>query len=56
MGIKNDIHFSSHSSVGICNCFLLRGERTILIDAGTWSGMPAFVSRMKGLNVDPKEI
>ncbi len=42
--------------VGICNCFLLRGERTILIDAGAWNGMPAFVSRMKELNVDPKQI
>jgi len=42
--------------VGICNCYLLRGERTILIDAGAWSGMPAFVSGMKALNVDPKQI
>ena len=42
--------------VGICNCYLLRGERTILVDAGAWSGMPAFVSRMKELNVDPKQI
>ncbi|MBK8821863.1 MAG: MBL fold metallo-hydrolase, partial [Anaerolineales bacterium] len=42
--------------VGICNCYLLRGERTILVDAGAWSGLPAFVSRMKELNVDPKQI
>ncbi len=42
--------------VGICNCYLLRGERTILIDAGAWGGMPAFISRMKKLKVDPKQI
>jgi hydroxyacylglutathione hydrolase len=49
--------FSFHRiPVGICNCFLLRGERTILIDAGALGGMPAFVSRMKELRVDPKQI
>ncbi len=42
--------------VGICNCYLLRGERTILIDAGAWDGMPAFLSEMKKLNIDPKQI
>lgn len=42
--------------VGICNCFLLRGERTILIDAGAWGGMSAFVKKMKELNIDPKQI
>ncbi len=42
--------------IGICNCYLLRGERTILIDAGAWGGMPAFVSRVKELNVDPHSI
>jgi hydroxyacylglutathione hydrolase len=42
--------------VGICNCYLLRGERTILVDAGAWGGLPAFVSKMKTLNVDPKQI
>lgn len=42
--------------VGICNCYLLRGERTILIDAGALGGLPAFMNRMKELNVDPKQI
>ena len=42
--------------VGICNCYLLRGERSILIDAGAWGGLPAFVNRVKELNVDPKQI
>ena len=42
--------------VGICNCFLLRGERTILIDAGALGGMSAFVSKMKALNFEPKQI
>lgn len=45
-----------HVPVGICNCFLLCGERTILIDAGAWNGMPAFASRMKELNFDPRKI
>ncbi|NWG08192.1 MAG: MBL fold metallo-hydrolase [Chloroflexi bacterium] len=49
--------FSFHRiPVGICNCYLLRGERTILIDAGAPMGMGSFVSRLKQLNVDPKEI
>jgi hypothetical protein len=37
-------------TVGICNCFLLRGERTILVDAGALGGLPAFVKKMKGLD------
>lgn len=49
--------FSFHRiPVGICNCYLLRGERTILIDAGAPMGMGSFVSRLKQLHVDPKEI
>lgn len=42
--------------VGICNCFLLRGERTILVDAGAQGGFPSFVKTMKKLGVDPKSI
>ncbi len=42
--------------VGICNCYLLRGKRTILVDAGAWGGLPAFTNKMKELNVDPKQI
>ncbi len=42
--------------IGICNCFLLHGERTILVDAGAMGGVPSFVKSMKKLNVDPKQI
>ena len=42
--------------VGICNSFLLRGDRTILIDGGAMGGFPAFQRQLKALNVDPKEI
>jgi glyoxylase-like metal-dependent hydrolase (beta-lactamase superfamily II) len=49
--------FSFHRiPIGICNCFLLRGEKTILVDAGAQGGMPSFVRTMKKLNVDPKSI
>ncbi len=49
--------FSFHRiPVGIDNCFLLRGERTILIDGGAWGGSPSFKARLKELSVDPKEI
>lgn len=42
--------------VGICNCYLLRGERTILIDGGAWGGFPDFQRQLAVLNIDPKEI
>lgn len=42
--------------VGICNCFLLRGERTVLIDGGAEGNVNAFVRGMESLRVDPKEI
>ena len=42
--------------VGICNCFLLRGEQTILVDAGAWGGTSAFVRGLESLSVDPKSI
>ncbi|MEP0806104.1 MAG: MBL fold metallo-hydrolase [Chloroflexota bacterium] len=42
--------------VGICNCYLLRGERTILIDGGAQGGINAFVRGMERLRLDPKEI
>jgi glyoxylase-like metal-dependent hydrolase (beta-lactamase superfamily II) len=42
--------------VGICNCFLLRGEQTILIDGGAWGGFGSFQDQLKSLSVDPKEI
>ncbi len=42
--------------VGICNCFLLRGDRTILIDGGATGGFAAFQRQLSELKVDPKEI
>lgn len=42
--------------IGICNCFLLRGDRTILVDAGAMGGFPSFLKTMKNLGVDPKSI
>jgi glyoxylase-like metal-dependent hydrolase (beta-lactamase superfamily II) len=42
--------------VGICNCFLLRGERTILIDGGAWGGFASFQNQLQALRIDPKEI
>jgi hydroxyacylglutathione hydrolase len=49
--------FSFHRiPIGICNCYLLRGERTVLVDAGALGGFPSFIKEMKRLEVDPKEI
>jgi glyoxylase-like metal-dependent hydrolase (beta-lactamase superfamily II) len=49
--------FSFHRLLlGICNCFLLRGDRTILIDAGAQGSIKAFTKGLQKLNVDPKEI
>lgn len=42
--------------VGIDNCFLLCGERTIFIDGGAWGGLSSFKSGLERLNVDPTEI
>ena len=42
--------------VGICNCYLLRGDQTVLIDGGAWGGLPAFKQALASLHVDPKEI
>ena len=39
--------FSFHRiPVGICNCFLLRGERTVLIDGGAEGNVKAFTRDM----------
>jgi len=49
--------FSFHRiPVGICNCYLLCGEQTILIDSGAEGNVKAFVRGMAALGVDPKEI
>ncbi len=49
--------FSFHRiSVGIDNCFLLRGERTIFVDGGAWGGLSSFKNGLQKLNVDPKEV
>ena len=42
--------------VGIDNCFLLRGTRTILIDGGSEGNVKAFQQGMNRLGVDPQEI
>jgi hydroxyacylglutathione hydrolase len=42
--------------IGICNCYLLRGKRTILVDAGAQGGFSSFIKEMKKLAIDPKEI
>jgi hypothetical protein len=39
--------FSFHRiPVGICKCFFLRGERTVLIDSGVEGSVKAFVRGM----------
>lgn len=49
--------FSFHRiPVGIDNCFLLHGERTIFVDGGAWGGLSSFQNGLKKLNVEPKEI
>ena len=49
--------FSFHRlPVGIDNCFLLRGERTILIDGGAQGSFKAFRRGLNRLGVDPQEI
>jgi glyoxylase-like metal-dependent hydrolase (beta-lactamase superfamily II) len=42
--------------LGIDNCFLLQGERTIFIDGGAPGSFPSFVSGLRRLNMDPKQI
>lgn len=42
--------------LGICNCFLLRGEQTILIDAGAEGHLRTFQRALQHLKIDPKEI
>jgi hydroxyacylglutathione hydrolase len=41
---------------GICNCYLLRGDKTVLIDAGAPAGLGAFKRGLQSLAVDPHEI
>ncbi|MCB9134566.1 MAG: MBL fold metallo-hydrolase [Anaerolineales bacterium] len=49
--------FSFHCiPVGIDNCFLLRGERTIFVDGGAPGGLPAFRRGLAKLGVEPREI
>lgn len=51
------MQFSFHRlPLGICNCFLLRGERTILVDAGAQGSVGAFTKGLQALKVAPKEI
>jgi hydroxyacylglutathione hydrolase len=51
------MNFTFHRiPVGICNCYLLRGERTVLIDAGAQGFAKGFTHGMQKLNVDPGEI
>ncbi len=51
------MNFTFHRiPVGICNCYLLRGERTVLIDAGAQGSFQGFTRGLQKLNVDPKEI
>ncbi|HEX2993384.1 MAG TPA: MBL fold metallo-hydrolase, partial [Anaerolineales bacterium] len=51
------MNFSFHRiPVGICNCYLLRGERTVLIDAGAQGFAKGFTRGMQMLNIDPKTV
>jgi glyoxylase-like metal-dependent hydrolase (beta-lactamase superfamily II) len=42
--------------LGICNCYLLRGERSVFIDGGAPGGIRSFVTHMQRLNIDPRSI
>lgn len=49
--------FSFHCvPVGIDNCFLLRGERTIFIDGGAPGGLKAFQRGLQAVGVAPRDI
>ncbi len=51
------MNFSFHRiPLGICNSFLLRGERTVLVDAGAQGSAKAFVRSLRALNVEPKDV
>ncbi len=51
------MNFTFHRiPVGICNCYLLRGDRTILVDAGAQGFAKGFTRGLQKLNIDPKEI
>lgn len=43
-------------ALGIDNCFLLQGEQTIFIDGGAPGSFSTFVSALRRLSVDPKQI
>lgn len=42
--------------LGIDTCYLLRGEKTILIDGGAPGGLGAFLPALRRLGVHPREI
>jgi glyoxylase-like metal-dependent hydrolase (beta-lactamase superfamily II) len=49
--------FSFHCiRVGIDNCFLLQGEKTVLIDGGAPGSFQSFVQGLQRLGVDPRQI
>lgn len=51
------MNFTFHRiPVGICNCYLLRGERTILIDAGAQGSVKGFTQGLQKLNIDPRDV
>ncbi len=41
---------------GIDNCYLLRGEQTVLVDGGAPGGFPDFEHGLQALGIDPAEI
>ena len=43
-------------AVGICTCYLIRGERTIMVDAGAPNGRAAFLRGIARLGLEPDVI
>lgn len=50
---KTEIH---KLSLGICNCYLIKEDRLILVDAGSPNQGKNFLKQLKQLSIEPKDI
>lgn len=51
--IKTEIH---QLSLGVCNCYLIKEEELILVDAGSLNQGEKFLKELNDLSIEPKDI
>lgn len=51
--MKTEIH---QLSLGVCNCYLIKEEGLILVDAGSPNQGEKFLKQLKDLSIEPKDI